>query len=253
MKTMRTIIEIDDVKCTGCERCVPACEEGAIRISAGKARVISEQYCDGLGACIGECPEGAIRTVQRMAEPFDTDAVKQHRGHAGAGPGELLPCGCPSAAVQTRTPATEVAAAHCAAPASALGNWPVQIRLIPAHAPFLKQADLLILADCAAVAHAGLHHDLLPGRVVLMGCPKFDDLPQYERQFADIFTRHQIKSVTTLIMEVPCCSGLPAAVRNARNAAGRDMPLHQLVVGRDGSIAGRDVQSCAGWSADRNP
>lgn len=241
MKTMRTIIEIDEEKCTGCGRCVPACAEGAIQIIDGKARVISEKCCDGLGACLGECPEGAIRTVQRMAETFDPEAVRHHLSHASAGGDDLLPCGCPSATVQTRTPTAGAAPASEAAPASALGHWPVQIRLIPPHAPFLKHADLLILADCAAVAYAGLHRDLVPGRVVLMGCPKFDDLPAYEQKFADIFTRHESTSVTTVIMEVPCCSGMETAVRNARDAAGLDLPIHRRVIGMDGSIVRRDV------------
>ncbi|MBN2232608.1 MAG: 4Fe-4S ferredoxin, partial [Deltaproteobacteria bacterium] len=141
----------------------------------------------------------------------------------------------------TRTPAPAAAGGSNAAGASALGHWPVQVRLVPPHAPFLDHADLVILADCAAVAYAGLHRDLLPGRVVLMGCPKFDDLPEYEARFTEIFRRHEVNSVTAVVMEVPCCSGLPVAVKNAVAAAGAKLPVQKLVIGTDGTVIRRET------------
>jgi Pyruvate/2-oxoacid:ferredoxin oxidoreductase delta subunit len=240
---MRQIIAIDEEKCTGCGQCVPACEEGAIQIIDGKARVVAEKYCDGLGACLGECPEGAITIVERLAEDFDPEAVEEYlknRGTTGSEP-ETLACGCPSTLMQTRIPAPAAAKSSAAAPASALGHWPVQIRLVPPHAPFLDHADLVILADCAAVAYAGLHRDLLPDRIVLLGCPKFDDLPDYEERFTEIFKRHPVDRVTAVVMEVPCCSGLPVAVKNAVAAAGAKLAVEKLVIATDGTVRSRET------------
>ena len=218
MKVMRKIIEIDEEKCDGCGNCVPSCAEGAIQIIDGKAKVVKEAFCDGLGACLGECPQDALKLVEREAEEFDETAVEAHLRHLETDTEEKTPetlaCGCPSAQLKTfPVSGTDCRSANAPAlmeaGASALCHWPVQIRLIPPTAPFLKGADLLITADCAAVASPRFHTDYLKGKVVMMGCPKFDDVASYVEKFAQIFKTAGINSITTLIMEVPCCSGLP--------------------------------------------
>lgn len=231
MKILRNVIEINQDLCDGCGLCVPACDEGAIEIVNGKARVVAEKYCDGLGACLGECPQGAISVVERLAEDFDPEAVEEYLW--GRESDQQLACGCPSTEMRELQPA---ATPSDPAPASRLGHWPVQIRLVPAHAPFLRNADLLILADCAAVAYAGLHQELLADRVVLMGCPKFDDLPAYEKHFTEIFSGNEIKSIKVVSMEVPCCSGLVGAVSKALEKAGKEIDLEKVVVALNGKI-----------------
>jgi Pyruvate/2-oxoacid:ferredoxin oxidoreductase delta subunit len=244
MEETRKIIEIDEEKCDGCGNCVPGCAEGALEIVDGKARVIADRLCDGLGACLGECPRDALRIVERPAEAFDEEAVESHLARQSA---EKKPApksgGCPSAGVQILTPGGGSAPnpAPGRAPIagnadSALGHWPIQIRLVPPAAPFLKGADLLVLADCAAVALPELHKDWLPGRVVLMGCPKFDDRDAYVEKFAEIFRTAEIRSVTAVAMEVPCCAGMPEIVARGRAAADVDVPLRRVVVGRNGGV-----------------
>ncbi|MEA2109961.1 MAG: 4Fe-4S binding protein [Pseudomonadota bacterium] len=240
MKVLRKIIEINEDLCDGCGVCVPACEEGAIQIIDGKARVVAEKYCDGLGACLGECPQGAITIIERVAEDFDPEAVEEYlQNLESSGPAvETLACGCPSTQMQSFKTASACQEANQppnqTAAHSALGHWPVQIKLIPPHAPFLQHADLLILADCAAVAYAGLHQELLKDRVVMMGCPKFDDVEEYVERFSEIFKKNDVNSITTVIMEVPCCSGLPMMVKNGLEAAGKSLPIKKIVIGTNG-------------------
>ncbi len=242
MKILRKIIEIDEELCDGCGQCVPGCAEGALQIIDGKARVVSDRYCDGLGDCVGECPTGALKIVEREAVPFDETAVEQHLAEEEL---PVLPCGCPSTNIQTFETFTSCQEANKPADIgeivgeSSLTHWPVQIRLVPASAPFLKGADLLVLADCTAVAFPTLHRDLLKGKVVMMGCPKFDDIQDYINRFADIFRTADIKSVTTVIMEVPCCSGLPMMVRNGMEAAGREIPMEEIILSTRGKILTR--------------
>ncbi|MBN2807962.1 MAG: 4Fe-4S binding protein [Deltaproteobacteria bacterium] len=249
MKILRNIIEIDEELCDGCGLCVPACDEGAIQIINGKAKTVAEKYCDGLGACLGDCPQGAITMVERLADDFDPEAVEEYlkeRNSESSAPAAAktenssaatLACGCPSTQLQTLTTCNcNDSQKISGTPVSALGHWPVQIRLIPAHAPFLNHADILILADCAAVAYAGLHQELLKNRVVMMGCPKFDNLPDYEERFTEMFTKNEIKSVTVVTMEVPCCSGLPVAVKKALQKAGKNVPVKEMVIGLKGEI-----------------
>ena len=239
MKVTRKIIEIDEEKCDGCGMCVPACAEGSLKVVDGKARVISENLCDGLGACLGECPRGALRIVERVAEEFDEEAVEKHLAVAGPAPG--APASCPSAGIRLFAPAEACSEANrparLDASGSALSHWPVQIRLVPPRAPFLKNADLLVLADCAAVAVANLHADFLRGRVVLMGCPKFDDGDDYVARFTEIFSTAGIRSITILYMEVPCCGGLPRIIEKALKASGRDIPLEAVRIACSGGRA----------------
>ncbi|HDI59119.1 MAG TPA: 4Fe-4S ferredoxin [Desulfobacteraceae bacterium] len=236
MKVKRKIIEIDEEKCDGCGLCVPACAEGSLQVVDGKARVISETLCDGLGACLGECPQGALRIVERVAEEFDEEAVEKHL--AATGPTLSAPSSCPSAGIRLFAPADACGEANrpakLDASASALSHWPVQIRLVPPHAPFLKNADLLVLADCAAVATADLHEGYLRGRVVLMGCPKFDDADDYVSRFTEIFATAGIRSITILYMEVPCCGGLPRIIEKALKASGRDIPVETVCLACNG-------------------
>jgi len=244
MKTQRKIIEIDDELCDGCGQCVPSCAEGALQIVDGKARIVSDNLCDGLGACMGECPTGALKIIERDADEFDEEAVEGHLSKLEAEKKDtapVMPCGCPSHQIQTFSPARENSSPGSIsntdnALTSALSHWPVQIRLIPAQAPFLKNADLLVLADCAAVAYANLHTDLLSGKVVMMGCPKFDDVDEYIEKFKDIFTKAGIKSVTIVTMEVPCCSGLPIIVKKGLEAARLDFPINEIIVSTQGKI-----------------
>jgi Pyruvate/2-oxoacid:ferredoxin oxidoreductase delta subunit len=239
MKVMRKIIEIDDELCDGCGQCVPSCAEGAIEVVEGKARLVAEKYCDGLGACMGECPKGALRIVEREAEDFDEDAVEQYLSERPVEPEPIpMACGCPSSQIQTLTPASSPEATQARTP-SALSHWPVQINLIPAGAPFLKGADLLIAADCVPVAYPNFHQDFVKGKVVMVGCPKFDDVEGYIQKFTDIFKAADIRSVTVLVMEVPCCSALPVILKRAMDAAGRNIPLEQVMIGTRGQILKR--------------
>jgi Fe-S-cluster-containing hydrogenase component 2 len=242
MTTVRNIIEIDEELCNGCGACLTSCAEGALHIVDGKARLAADKYCDGLGACLGECPTGALKVVERRAEAFDEKAVEHHlaaRKERLTVVPDTLPCGCPSTHLQT----FEAKACQKVIPAqggpraqSALSHWPVQIRLVPAQAPFLKNADLLVLADCTALAYPDLHRDFVAGKVVLMGCPKFDDVEHYVEKFTDIFLQANVRSVTCLVMEVPCCQGLPVIVKKGMDNAGKSIPMEYAVIGLQGDI-----------------
>ncbi len=243
MKRLRKIIEIDEELCDGCGQCVPGCAEGSLQIVDGKAKMVSDNLCDGLGACIGECPNGALRIVEREAEEFDEEAVEKYLAEKEAAKQKqqpVLACGCPSTNIQTFAPVSSCREANIPTgfedSESTLSHWPIQIRLVPATAPFLKGADLLVLADCCGVAIPTLHKDLLKGRVVMIGCPKFDDIQEYIEKFADIFKTADIKSVLSVVMEVPCCSGLPMIVKKGMEAAGKNIPIKELVISTRGKI-----------------
>jgi NAD-dependent dihydropyrimidine dehydrogenase PreA subunit len=243
MPTKRKIIQIDEEKCDGCGQCVISCAEGALTIEDGKAKVISENLCDGLGACIGECPQGALEIIEREAAEFDEEAVEEHLAAKGSrSPKETLQpiTGCPSARIQTFVPVAGCEKANQPAvfgdEASALSHWPVQIRLVPPTAPFLKGADLLVVADCVPVAFPSLHRDFLQGKAVMIGCPKFDNAQEYIQKFAAIFGKAGIRSITTVVMEVPCCSGLPGIVAKALALAGRHIPTEEVVISTRGKI-----------------
>lgn len=237
MKVMRKIIEIDDELCDGCGQCVPSCAEGAIEVVDGKARIVAEQYCDGLGACLGECPNGALKIVEHEADDFDEEAVEIYLKEKANKPVEVpLACGCPSTQIQTLIPVSPAGETVAGGTASTLSHWPVQINLVPPTAPFLKGADLLIAADCVPVAYPNFHQDFLKGKVVMVGCPKFDDVEGYIRKFTEIFKIADIKSVTSLVMEVPCCSALPVILEKAMDAAGKTIPLEQVVISTRGEV-----------------
>jgi ferredoxin len=241
MKIKRKIIQIDEEKCTGCGNCIIGCAEGALAIVDGKAKVISDNLCDGLGACLGECPEDALKIVEREADAFDEEAVEEHlqkQEQTAASKEKTMACGCSSAQIQSFSPCAQAnQPTHApASDASALSHWPVQIRLVPPNAPFLKGADLLVAADCVPVAFPSFHQTLLQGKTVMLGCPKFDDAPAYLEKFSAIFKTAGIKSITVVIMEVPCCAGLPRIVEKALQESGAKIPYNQVVVSTRGKI-----------------
>jgi NAD-dependent dihydropyrimidine dehydrogenase PreA subunit len=243
MNTKRKIIQIDEDLCNGCGQCTISCAEGALQLVDGKAKIIAEKYCDGLGACIGECPTGALKIIEREAEEFDEEAVEHHLMASDKAQRQTEPtmaCGCPSAQIQSfaRTTPSEKLSKPAGAgdEASALAHWPVQIRLVPPTAPFLKNADLLVAADCTPVAYPTFHRDFLAGKVVLLGCPKFDDAQDYVEKFAQIFSQASVRSVTVVIMEVPCCGGLPLIVRTGMELAGKNIPMERVVVSARGEV-----------------
>lgn len=257
MAYTRKLIRIDEALCTGCGQCVPGCAEGALQIIDGKARLVSERYCDGLGACLGHCPTGALTVVEVPAEDFDPQAVTAHLEAQGRPVPEHMPDpeklrlhpaaperpagGCPGARLMSLSPcqAANTPRAQAGGP-GALSHWPVQIRLVPPQAPFLRDADLLVTADCACAAYPGLHADFLPGRVLLLGCPKFDDAQDYIGRFQAIFSTQPIRSVTVLEMEVPCCSGLSRIVLEALARARKDLPVEKVTISRDGRVLARE-------------
>jgi ferredoxin len=204
---VRKIVHIDEELCNGCGQCIPKCAEGALQIVNGKAKIVSETYCDGLGACLGECPQGAITVIEREAEEFDEQAAKQHL-----------------ATDKTETSQPPVKP-----------QWPVKINLIPRQAPFFNQAKLLIAADCAPVASPGLQKKL-PGKRILIGCPKFEDARGYAEKLQDILKLNDIASVTVVHMEVPCCSGLKWAIDKALQASGKQVPVKRYVMTIGGEL-----------------
>ncbi len=226
---IRKIIQIDEAKCNGCGACASACHEGAIGMADGKARLLRDDYCDGLGDCLPTCPTGAITFVEREAAAYDEQAVRENRRQKH----DDSPCGCPGHQAQR---IEHAAATGYAAPAvSELRQWPCQIRLVPVNAPYFDEADLLVAADCTAYACAGLHSELMRGRVTLIGCPKLDGM-DYSEKLTEILRGSRVRSVTVARMEVPCCGGLELAVKNAVQASGKALPLRVVTVTIDGRL-----------------
>lgn len=244
MKKKRNIIEIDEEKCTGCGQCILACAEGALKLVDGKAKLVGEVYCDGLGACIGECPEGALTITQREADDFDEKAVEEllHGEKAPENKEPALACGCPSAAAMTfERPACECDGASAGAAASQLSHFPIKLQLLNPAAPFLKGAELLLLADCAAAAYPDLHSRLLRGRAVAMGCPKLDDADAHIQRLADILKHSGLAAITIVQMEVPCCGGLVHITEKALEASGVRLPVKRIIISRDGKLLSENV------------
>jgi NAD-dependent dihydropyrimidine dehydrogenase PreA subunit len=232
---IRNIVKIDETKCNGCGLCVPACAEGAIRIVDGKARLVAENLCDGLGACLGDCPRGAITLEQREADAFDEEQVQKIRAGKTAALSSRGHGGCPSARAMSLSPRGNFPVEVGASRQSRLGTWPVQLNLIPPTAPFLVDADLLLAADCAPFAYADFHRDFLNGKTLLIGCPKLDDGQAYLEKMTAILRRNDIRSLTVIRMEVPCCSGLQAIARQAIAASGKDIPFETVSIGIKGN------------------
>lgn len=231
----RRIIEIDEEKCNGCGACAEACHEGAIAMIDGKARLTRDDYCDGLGDCLPACPAGAIRFVEREAAPYDKAAAEANVAAKRAAGGKL-PCGCPGTfSREIRREAAEVSVPRESGVVSRLSQWPVQIKLAPLRAPYFDGAKLLVAADCTAFARADFHERFIKGRVTLAGCPKLDGV-DYAEKLAEIIKNNDIKSVTVVRMEVPCCGGIEDAVKRALNASGKFLPWNVVTVAVDGEI-----------------
>lgn len=235
----RKIIEIDEEKCTGCGECILSCAEGAIEIVDGKAKLVGDIYCDGLGACIGECPEDALKIIEREAVDFDEEVAMERvrQLEAEKEDAEPLACGCPGSAAMElkdrKSPGSEEPAYEIE---SGLGHWPIKLQLLGPGAPFLKGADLLLLADCAGASYPELHRKLLPGKAVAMGCPKLDDIEAHIQRLSEIVNDSQLKSITVVRMEVPCCRGFVYAAEEAVKRAGVILPLKELVISRTGEV-----------------
>ena len=248
----RKIVSIDQNLCNGCGLCVSACHEGAIQLIDGKAKLISDSYCDGLGDCLPACPVDAIQIVEREAADYDEAAVAARqaaaKGHAAPAPAPTpapaaakppLPCGCPGMLAKSMAPKPAAAApapdAPAGAPVAQLGNWPVQIKLVNPRAPYLQNAALLVAADCTAFAYADIHRKFMRNKVTLIGCPKLDE-GDYAEKLTAILQANDIKSVTVLRMEVPCCGGLASAVQRALQASGKMIPWQVVTISTDGAI-----------------
>ena len=233
---IRKIIEIDQEKCNGCGACAEACHEGAIGMVNGKAKLLRDDYCDGLGDCLPTCPTGAITFVEREATAYDEAAVKQNQMTKQ---GEELPCGC--AGTQSREinrQGKEVKNAETCMTteaASQLRQWPVQIKLAPINAPYFENANLLIAADCTAYAYGDFHNRFIKNRITLIGCPKLDD-GNYADKLTEIVKNNNIKSVTVVRMEVPCCGGIEIAVKTALQNSGKFIPWQIVTISNDGRI-----------------
>ena len=231
----RRIIQIDEEKCNGCGACANACHEGAIAMVGGKARLMRDDYCDGLGDCLPACPTGAISFVEREAAPYDKAAAEANVAAKRAAEGKL-PCGCPGTySRELKREAAEVSAPRESAVASRLSQWPVQIKLAPVRAPYFDGAKLLVAADCTAFARADFHERFIKGRVTLVGCPKLDGV-DYAEKLTEIIRNNDIKDVTVVRMEVPCCGGIEDAVKRALMASGKFLPWNVVTVAVDGKI-----------------
>ena len=233
---VRRVIQIDEEKCNGCGICAEACHEGAIGIVDGKAKLLRDDYCDGLGDCLPACPTNAITFVEREAAAYDEAAVQENKKKKMQAMGQAPVGGCPGSRMRQleRKPAEENQ--NAGSPViSQLRQWPVQIKLLPVHAPFYEGANLLIAADCTAYAYAKFHDEFLKDRVVLVGCPKLDST-DYAVKLAEIIRQNEVQSITVVRMEVPCCGGLEMAAKRALEASGKRLPWQVITVGTDGTI-----------------
>ena len=233
---IRRIIQIDKEKCNGCGACAQACHEGAIAMVDGKAKLMRDDYCDGLGDCLPACPTGAITFVEREAAAYDEQAVMENKKKKMQKEGMTLPCGCPGSQSRQIKHAEEThEEAHCVAQESRLSQWPVQIKLVPVNAPYFDGAKLLIAADCTAYAYAAFHERFIRGHITLVGCPKLDSV-DYSEKLTEIIRENNIKSVTVVRMEVPCCGGLERAAITALKNSGKFFPWQVVTVTLDGRL-----------------
>ena len=236
----RRIVEIDEAKCNGCGACANACHEGAIAMVNGKAHLMRDDYCDGFGDCLPHCPTGAITFVEREAVPYNEAAVqaaKQHKAaHACPGSAPRTFGGCPGSMAQALRPAVaQAVSAPQDGAVSHLAQWPVQIKLVPVEAPWFNGARLLIAADCTAYARADFHQRFMRGRITLIGCPKLDE-GDYAEKLTEILRRNDIRELTIVRMDVPCCGGMQRAAETALRQSGKFIPWQVVTLGRDGNI-----------------
>lgn len=246
----RKIIEIDREKCNGCGLCTTACAEGALVLDQDKKAVlVKEIFCDGMGACLDVCPVGALKIIERESRAYDPQATHEHilktrgedaarhvHGAKPAAPAPFMHSGCPgSMAREIKRPAGEPNVAAGSVP-SALGQWPIQLHLVSPHAPYFNECDLLIAADCTAFALGSFHPDLLKGKKLAIACPKLDDTEGYIEKIAELLKNNTVYSLTVVIMEVPCCSGLVRIVQEAVELSGTRLPVKKIVIGLDGTL-----------------
>lgn len=197
---IRRIINIDEEKCNGCGACVSACHEEAIKLVNGKAKLMRDDYCDGLGDCLPTCPAGAITFVEREAAAYDEQAVLENKSKN-----------------------------------TGLSNWPVQIKLVPINAPYYDGAKLLVAADCTAYAYKKMHEEFMKGKVTIIGCPKLDSI-DYSEKLAEIIKNNDIKEITVIRMQVPCCGGIEYAVKKALKDSGKDISCEVVTISTAGKI-----------------
>ncbi len=246
----RKVIKIDQSRCTGCGQCISACAEGAIELKGGKASVIGDSFCDGLGACLAICPEGALTIEEREAEEFDLQAVKdlRHQKEMRQKDISASPCTAPITLKHLPLKAEEADKAEKEIPgadadtgkaysgASQLSSWPIQMRLVRPHAPYLKGASLLVAGDCTAFAYPGIQQEFLKGRVPLVGCPKLDENEPFVDKLSEILKSNEIRDITVLHMTVPCCAQLKGLVAEAVKRSGRNIPVKSFIVGIEGDL-----------------
>jgi ferredoxin/galactitol-specific phosphotransferase system IIB component len=239
----RDIISIDEDKCNGCGLCISGCHEGAIELIDGKAKLISDEYCDGLGDCLPQCPTDAIKIIQRDAADYDVVAVETKKEQSDKK--ENAPCGCPGTmekSIKRNVNLKVKAAPHKTSIElessidSELNQWPVQLKLVNSKAGFLNGADILIAADCTAYAYGNFHKEFIKGKVTLIGCPKLDDNDYYKQKIAEILKNNDIKSITVVRMEVPCCAGIVSSVKAAMLEAGIIVPYKEVTISINGAI-----------------
>jgi ferredoxin len=252
-KIKRKIIKIDEEKCDGCGLCIPSCPEGALQIIDGKAKLVKESFCDGLGACLGECPQEALTVEEEEVEEYDEEGViahikekspellEKHLKHLKEHAHELPEyhshpkiASCPSAQMLHWERHEEVKPE--ARINSELRQWPIQLHLVPPHAPYFRNADLILVADCVPFAYPNFHHDFLKGKAIAIGCPKLDDIGAYLNKVTQILEKSDIKSLKVVYLEVPCCYGLVHIAREALSKSGKDIPLETVIIGIRGEI-----------------
>ncbi|MGN0605498.1 MAG: ATP-binding protein [Oscillospiraceae bacterium] len=229
---IRKIIKINEEKCNGCGACAAACHEGAIGMADGKAKLLREDYCDGLGDCLPACPTNAITFEEREASAYNEAAVLAEKAKKSS---EVLPCGCPGTKSKSIKRDENVSVPDRSTSVSQLAQWPVQIKLVPVNAPYFEGADLLIAADCTAYAYGRFHEDFIKNRITLIGCPKLDE-GDYAEKLTQIIANNNIKSLTIVRMEVPCCGGIENAAKRALQASGQFIPWQVVTISTDGKI-----------------
>lgn len=228
---LRKIIKIDEEKCNGCGACAAACHEGAIEMIDGKAKLTREDYCDGLGDCLPACPTNAITFEEREAPAYDEEAVRKAQVQKKFA---KLPCGCPGTNAKAIKRESSVQS-NTAPVTSQLAQWPCQIKLVPVNAPYFDNANLLIAADCTAYAYGNFHNDFIRNHITIIGCPKLDE-GDYAEKLTQIIANNNIKSVTIVRMEVPCCGGIENAAKRALQASGKFIPWRVVTISTDGRI-----------------
>ncbi|EKS4343107.1 ATP-binding protein [Clostridium sporogenes] len=245
---IRKIVNIDKEKCNGCGLCVTACHEGAIELIDGKAVLVSDEYCDGLGDCLPECPTGAIKIVEREAAEYNEELVEKRMAMKKSAEEnkEKMPCGCPGTMAKAiKRPVKNVnlnmeekikKSDEKMDMDSELQQWPVQIKLVNTKAPYLQDANLLIAGDCTAYAYGNFHKKFIKDRITLIGCPKLDDNEYYKEKIAEILKNNNIKSITVVRMEVPCCGGIVNAVKGAMLKSETIVPFNEVIISTDGRI-----------------